>query len=136
MKVIATVNKPEDAHLIRATLEGSGIAAFVRDDTLVSVDWVLANAIGGIKVEVADEDLVQAEAVLASFEAPAQAKPPAGKSKSFGRYFVIFGVAAILAYGVFALRGGLASPFATRIAISASVAAGFLVAFLSAMMEL
>ncbi len=64
MKTIATFTSPMDAHMLVARLEGSGIAAFTRDENMISLDWLASNAIGGVKVDVADEDVEKALAVL------------------------------------------------------------------------
>lgn len=91
MKTIAEFSKPEEAHLLRAHLEGSGIAAFVRDDHTVSADWALSNAIGGVKVDIADEDVDAALALLREFRSPADLKavPKKKLGHSFGRYLRI-----------------------------------------------
>lgn len=60
MKTIAAYNKPIDAHLLIARLEGHGIPAFARDEHMVTLDWLASNAIGGVKVDVADEDYERA----------------------------------------------------------------------------
>lgn len=60
MKTVASFSKPMDAHMLRAKLEGSGIAAYVRDEHMVTLDWLASNAIGGVKVDVADEDYERA----------------------------------------------------------------------------
>jgi hypothetical protein len=65
MKTIAAFSKPIDAHLLIARLAGSGITAFTRDENMVTLDWLASNAIGGVKVDVADEDYPKALAVLA-----------------------------------------------------------------------
>lgn len=64
MKTLAAFDKPIDAHMLIARLEGNGIAAFARDEHMVTLDWLAANAIGGIKVDVADEDYERAVAVM------------------------------------------------------------------------
>ena len=56
MKTIATFSKPEEAHLFRTRLEAAGIAAFVQDEYFVQNNWLWSNAIGGVRVQVADED--------------------------------------------------------------------------------
>ena len=66
MKTIAAYNNPMDAHLVRARLEGSGIAAYLRDENMITLDWLTANAIGGIRIDVADEDYERALEVLES----------------------------------------------------------------------
>lgn len=78
MKTIAAFSKAEEAHMLRARLEGSGIAAYVRDEYMVTLDWMYANAIGGVKVEVADEDYPAAVEFLAAEgggQPPAESKP-------------------------------------------------------------
>lgn len=65
MKTIASFTDPMGAHLLIARLEGSGVRAYIRDEHMVAVDWLYANAIGGVKVDVADEDLERALELLA-----------------------------------------------------------------------
>ena len=66
MKTLASFNLPMDAYLLRARLEGSGIAAYVRDENLITLDWLYSNAVGGVKVDVMDEDYEQALQLLES----------------------------------------------------------------------
>src|SRR5688572_22012127 len=66
MKTIATFSKPEEAHLFRTRLEAAGIPAFVLDENLVQLDWLYSNAIGGVRVQIADEDLEDAREFLAA----------------------------------------------------------------------
>lgn len=65
MVTVATYSKPEDAYLAASMLEGNGVPATVRDAEMVSLNWTFSNAIGGVKVDVADEDLEQARELLA-----------------------------------------------------------------------
>lgn len=64
MVTIATFSKPEEAHLLRMRLESSGIPAFLQDENLIQMDWLLSNAVGGVRVQVADEDLQAASNFL------------------------------------------------------------------------
>jgi len=66
MKVVATYRKPEEAHLARSVLEGSGIAAYVRDEFTVTANFFYSAVIGGVRLEVADEDHARALDVLRS----------------------------------------------------------------------
>jgi hypothetical protein len=66
MKTVATFSKPYEAHLLISRLEGSGVAAFTRDENMITLDWLASNAIGGVKVDVADEDYERALAVIAA----------------------------------------------------------------------
>ena len=74
MTTIATFTKPEDAHLLRMRIEAGGIPAFIQDENLVQIDWLLANAIGGVRVQVADEDVAAARALLATQDAESDAR--------------------------------------------------------------
>jgi len=64
MKTLASFNLPMDAYLLHARLEGSGIASYIRDENLVTLDWLYSNAVGGVKVDVMDEDYDQALEVM------------------------------------------------------------------------
>lgn len=72
MKTLAAFNRPIDAHMLIAKLEGSGVPAFIRDEHMVTLDWLAANAIGGVKVDVADEDYDRAIAIMT---APGEGDP-------------------------------------------------------------
>jgi hypothetical protein len=63
LKTVVTFTKPEDAHNLRAFLEGSGIAAFVRDENMGAS---YSNAIGGVKVDVEDDDFERSAALYSS----------------------------------------------------------------------
>jgi hypothetical protein len=64
MKTVAAYSKPEEAYLAKTRLEASGINAAIRDDLTVSAYWLYSNAIGGVKVDVEDEDFARAREVL------------------------------------------------------------------------
>ena len=66
MKTIATFSKPEEAHLFRTRLEAAGIPAYVQDEYLVQMDWLYSNAIGGVRVQIADDDIDAAREFLAT----------------------------------------------------------------------
>ncbi len=64
MLTLAKFQSPDEAHLARMKLEGSGIEAFIADETLVSMNWLYSNAIGGIRLQVREEDLERAMEIL------------------------------------------------------------------------
>lgn len=66
MKTVAAFSIPIDAHLLIARLKGNGIEAYARDENIVTMDWLISNAIGGVKVDVADEDYARALEIMAS----------------------------------------------------------------------
>ena len=78
---VATFTTPLEAELARGRLEGEGVEAHVADGELVTADWTMSNAVGGVKVRVAAEDADRARAVLAEpveepedYEAPTEAE--------------------------------------------------------------
>lgn len=64
MPVIASYTQMEQAHLAVSKLEGSGVQAWLRDEATANLYWLYSNAIGGVKVEVAEEDVERAREVL------------------------------------------------------------------------
>jgi hypothetical protein len=60
MTTLRTCSELEEAELIKSVLAGSGVTAFLPDES--SVLW--SNALGGIRVQVADEDVERANDVL------------------------------------------------------------------------
>jgi hypothetical protein len=62
---------PWQAHLFRMRLEAEGIEAVIADEHLVSIDWPMAMALGGVKVQVPQEQLAAARTVKALCEAGA-----------------------------------------------------------------
>ena len=63
---IATFRFVAEADLVRAAIEQAGIEVFMVDDNLVAMDWLLANAIGDIKLQVAPEDAESALQIVDS----------------------------------------------------------------------
>ncbi|MGA2446073.1 MAG: DUF2007 domain-containing protein [Opitutaceae bacterium] len=64
MKIVAAYSTLDEAYLAKSRLEGSGIHAGIRDELTASTYWLSSNAIGGVKVEVEDEDLDRTREVL------------------------------------------------------------------------
>lgn len=61
---IATFDQPAQASLAKNALDEAGIKASVSDESLIAMDWLLSNAIGGVKVQVWEEDADKAIATL------------------------------------------------------------------------
>jgi hypothetical protein len=61
---IATFDQPAQARLAKNALDEAGIRSAVNDESLVAMDWLLSNAVGGIKVQVWEEDADRAVSVL------------------------------------------------------------------------
>lgn len=61
---IAAFDQPAKARLTQNALQEAGIQVVVSDESLVAMDWLLSNAIGGVKVQVWEEDADRAVAIL------------------------------------------------------------------------
>ncbi len=61
--------------MLRMRLEAGGVPAFIQDENLVQLHWLYSNAIGGVRVQIAEEDREQALAILA--EEPSLQPPDA-----------------------------------------------------------
>ncbi len=75
MKTIATFWKTEEAHLLRLRLNESGIPAFIQDEYITQLHPWRAAAIGGVRVQVPESDLEEAQRILSETELE-----PAGQS--------------------------------------------------------
>ena len=89
---VATFRDPASAHVARARLEAEGIPAFVADDNLLQIDWVMSNAVGGVKLRVpapyADDAraalAVDASAELAATDAARGPEPESARCPACG----------------------------------------------------
>lgn len=70
MITVGTFSKPEEAHLLRMRLEAGGVAAFIQDENMVQMDWLYSNAIGGVRVQIAEEDVDAAKEILQNVYVP------------------------------------------------------------------
>jgi hypothetical protein len=61
---VASFSQPVEAHLARTKLESEGIPCVVGDENLVRVDWLLSNAVGGVKLMVPAGELERAREAL------------------------------------------------------------------------
>jgi len=49
---VASFSNAVEAHLARTQLESEGITCVMSDEYLIRVDWLLSNAVGGVKLMV------------------------------------------------------------------------------------
>jgi hypothetical protein len=61
---VATFNDPVEAAIARNYLEAAGISALLLDEMTVATNWGMANAVGGIKLQVGRDHVEDAEALL------------------------------------------------------------------------
>mgnify|MGYP002622807959 FL=1 len=64
MKILKTYMYSHQAHLDIAKLSDEGIEAVIKDDNIVSINPVFAQAVGGIKILVDEEDYERATEIL------------------------------------------------------------------------
>jgi hypothetical protein len=63
MVTIRVCSQLSEAFLMQSALAGSGIDSFLPDEYTVQNDWLWTNAIGGIRVQVAEGDAGRAEEI-------------------------------------------------------------------------
>jgi hypothetical protein len=68
MHTVQTCPTLPEAQVVQSLLGGSGIKAFLPDEYTIQNDWMLTNAIGGVRVQVADEDVARAKEILRDAE--------------------------------------------------------------------
>jgi hypothetical protein len=61
---IARFDLAGHAHIAKNALEAAGIKSVLADEQTIAMDWLLSNAIGGIKVQVLEEDAERAVTAL------------------------------------------------------------------------
>ncbi|MDT9694371.1 DUF2007 domain-containing protein, partial [Streptomyces sp. P9(2023)] len=57
---------PHEAHIAKASLESAGITSFIADEHTVNTQWLYSNAIGGVRLLVAEDDAKEALEILNS----------------------------------------------------------------------
>jgi hypothetical protein len=72
---VATFDQVAQAHIAKNALEDAGIKAMIADENTVGMLWSVATAIGGVKVQVLEEDAETALAVLERELGPDEALP-------------------------------------------------------------
>jgi hypothetical protein len=77
MHTVQTCSTLPEAQVIQSLLGGSGIKAFLPDEYTIQNDWMLMNAIGGVRVQVADEDVARAMEILREAEGGTDPSTPA-----------------------------------------------------------
>jgi hypothetical protein len=70
--IVAAFSHPHEAHLACSALQAAGLDAAVADAHIVAANWLVSNAVGGVKVVVRAEDVPAAREVL---DASAIAEP-------------------------------------------------------------
>lgn len=61
---IARFSHPEEAYLASAKLESEGICSFMADKHTITADWLVSNAIGGVRLQVRESEAAEAKRIL------------------------------------------------------------------------
>lgn len=61
---VLTVSLPQQLWIIKGRLESEGIQCFVKDELTVQAYNLYSNAVGGVKLQVPEEDVEQAREIL------------------------------------------------------------------------
>ncbi len=62
--IIARYDFPHEAQLAKMTLEASDIAAWLKDENFIRMDWFYSQALGGVKVLVSEQNAKLAKEIL------------------------------------------------------------------------
>ena len=64
MITVARFSKAEEANLLRMQLEAGGVPAYVLDENTIQAYWFYSDAVGGVRVQIRDEDWEQAQVIM------------------------------------------------------------------------
>ncbi|HTT98065.1 MAG TPA: hypothetical protein VMF58_08445 [Rhizomicrobium sp.] len=71
LTTVAIFRDPWEAQLLRSRLEADGLAPFVQYYNHISAKWSYAYALGGVHVQVVDDEVSEAGAIIARMRAGA-----------------------------------------------------------------
>jgi hypothetical protein len=69
---VATFREPYTAHIARSYLEANDVPAVVAHEHHIGVNWLVSQALGGVKLQVEGERFEEARELLANPEGPAE----------------------------------------------------------------
>ena len=64
MHTVASFDNPMYAQMFKNKLESEGIRCCIADAELVTMNWALSNAVGGVKVQILDEDIERVRPIV------------------------------------------------------------------------
>lgn len=106
---VAIFHLPQDAYIIKARLESEGIPVFLKDEYSVQTENFLSNAIGGVKLQVDENDALAATEILKAqgVELPGDSdKDHKGGLKKDQKVIAIFGLLLIVILFLFLYFNG------------------------------
>jgi hypothetical protein len=98
MKTLAAYSTVTEAHVALCRLQSAGVEGVIRDEFMVTCDWLASNAVGGVKIEVIEEDFEAAREILLlpPPETGILVCPHCGASDTTVRTLSVFGAACIV----------------------------------------
>lgn len=63
-----------EAELMQSALAEQGITSYLANDNIISMDWLLSAAVGGVQLQVAREDAAAAERIVSEFQCKQKAR--------------------------------------------------------------
>ncbi len=63
---ILSLPQPQQLHIIKGRLESEGIECFIKDELTIQANPLISNAVGGVKLQVKEEDVEAALKILDS----------------------------------------------------------------------
>ena len=72
LRTVGSFATPVEADAVRALLEAAGIRSLLADEATVGMNWLLGNAVHGVKVLVADDDFPRALRLLREVDSEAR----------------------------------------------------------------
>lgn len=106
---IAVFPLPQNAYIIQSRLEAEGIPVFLKDELTVQTDNFLSNAIGGVKLQVRENDIEAAINILKAqgIELPEESdRVHKGGLNKDQKVIIIVGLAIIVALFLFLYLNG------------------------------
>ena len=68
MITIKVFDNPIDVHVLKSKLESEGIHCYIFDEQIVSMNLLYNNAIGGVKLNVSEDDAKNARQIISDLE--------------------------------------------------------------------
>ncbi|MBM81704.1 MAG: hypothetical protein CMJ78_14080 [Planctomycetaceae bacterium] len=85
---ISTFSTQWQASIVRSQLEEEGITTFLSDSEAIGMAWHLRNALGGVKLQVADQDVERALSLLEESPPSERGDPRDAGDQSLDEEFV------------------------------------------------
>lgn len=97
---VANFSLPQDAYVLKSRLEAEDIPFYMKDELTVQTDNFLSNAIGGVKLQVREEDVNRIMPILTELGITSEKSLPPEALFSKNR-LTILAIGGLIILGVF-----------------------------------